>query len=92
MTAATPAIDVAAPASRGWTATQKWGVVLVVPYLVVFALFVVYPVLYAFWLAHDPSSYQRLAADPIFIWGFASLILLYFLGVFIIRRMIDLKV
>ncbi len=81
MTAATPAIDVAAPASRGWTATQKWGVVLVVPYLVVFALFVVYPVLYAFWLAHDPSSYQRLAADPIFTRSVVNTLIFLFVGI-----------
>ena len=40
----------------------------------------------------NPAFYLEVAADPIFIWGFASLILLYFLGVFIIRHMVDLKV
>lgn len=40
----------------------------------------------------NPAFYLDVAADPIFIWGFASLILLYFLGVFIIRHMVDLKV
>ncbi|MFN8925947.1 MAG: carbohydrate ABC transporter permease [Rhodospirillales bacterium] len=29
-------------------------------------LFVIYPVLYAFWLAHEPESYERLFDDPIF--------------------------
>jgi multiple sugar transport system permease protein len=39
---------------------------LVLPYLVVFVVFVLYPVGYGLWLARDPDSYRRLAADPIF--------------------------
>lgn len=40
----------------------------------------------------SPQFYFNVASDPIFIYGYTFLILLYFLGVFIIRRMIDLKV
>lgn len=40
----------------------------------------------------NPAFYLEVASDPIFIWGFVSLILLYFVGVLIIRHMIDLKV
>lgn len=39
---------------------------LVLPYLVVFVVFVLYPVGYGLWLARDPDSYRRLAEDPIF--------------------------
>ena len=39
---------------------------LVVPYLIVFVVFVVYPVCYGLWLARDPQSYVKLAEDPIF--------------------------
>jgi multiple sugar transport system permease protein len=45
---------------------EFWGRVLVVPYLIVFVVFVVYPVCYGLWLARDPESYVKLAADPIF--------------------------
>lgn len=45
---------------------EFWGRVLVVPYLIVFVVFVVYPVCYGLWLARDPQSYVKLAADPIF--------------------------
>jgi multiple sugar transport system permease protein len=45
---------------------QFWGTVMVAPYLLLFAFFVVYPVIYAFWLAHEPQSYVKLADDPIF--------------------------
>lgn len=40
----------------------------------------------------NPAFYMDVAADPIFIFGFSGLILLYFVGVFAIRRMTDLKV
>lgn len=40
----------------------------------------------------SPQFYFNVAGDPIFIYGYSFLIALYFLGVFIIRRMIDLKV
>jgi multiple sugar transport system permease protein len=45
---------------------QFWGRVLVVPYLIIFLVFVIYPVCYGLWLARDPQSYVKLAADPIF--------------------------
>ena len=53
----------ARPAMTAW---EKWGLVLVIPYLLVFVVFVVYPVGYGLWLARDPDSYVRLFADPIF--------------------------
>jgi multiple sugar transport system permease protein len=37
-----------------------------VPYLIIFLVFVIYPVCYGLWLARDPQSYVKLAADPIF--------------------------
>jgi multiple sugar transport system permease protein len=55
-----------APSSRPLSAWDFWGRVLVVPYLIVFVVFVVYPVCYGLWLARDPQSYVKLAADPIF--------------------------
>jgi len=42
--------------------------------------------------AVNPGFYLQVATDPIFIYGSTSLVLLYFIGVFMIRRMIDLKV
>ena len=40
----------------------------------------------------NSSFYFDVAGDPIFIYGFTGLIIVYFIGVFTIRRMIDLKV
>ncbi len=38
----------------------------VVPYLLIFVVFVLYPVGYGLWLARHPESYEKLFADPIF--------------------------
>lgn len=43
-----------------------WGRALVVPYLLFFLVFVLYPVGYGLWLARHPASYARLFDDPIF--------------------------
>src|ERR671935_2357543 len=48
------------------SAWQLWGLLLIIPYLLVFAVFVLYPVAYGFWLARDPQTYARLFDDPIF--------------------------
>ncbi|WP_232730195.1 type II secretion system F family protein [Novosphingobium kunmingense] len=40
----------------------------------------------------SPQFYFEVATDPIFIWGFGILLLMYFIGVYMIRRLIDLKV
>jgi len=45
---------------------QFWGRAMVLPYLLVFVVFVLYPVGYGLWLARHPSSYVRLFDDPIF--------------------------
>ena len=62
--------DVAAPRRAphrpGLSASQAWGLILVAPYIVVFLVFVVYPVGYGLWLAREPESYVKLANDPIF--------------------------
>jgi multiple sugar transport system permease protein len=42
------------------------GTLMVVPYLIIFFGFVLYPVLYGFWLARHPESYTKLLADPVF--------------------------
>ncbi len=43
-----------------------WGRAFVVPYLLIFLVFVLYPVGYGLWLARHPESYVKLFDDPIF--------------------------
>src|SRR5262247_1058191 len=65
MSTATAALP--APATRkGLSRWQFWGRALIAPYLVVFAVFVLYPVCYGLWLARHPASYVKLIEDPIF--------------------------
>jgi multiple sugar transport system permease protein len=42
------------------------GLLMIAPYVLIFLLFVLYPVLYGFWLARHPDSYLRLWQDPVF--------------------------
>ena len=62
-----PHIDAVRPGPRrGLSTWQAWGFVLLAPYVVVFLVFVAYPVGYGLWLARHPASYVALADDPVF--------------------------
>jgi multiple sugar transport system permease protein len=57
----------AAPAVRKTLSPWAWwGRALVVPFLLIFLIFVLYPVGYGLWLARHPASYAKLFDDPIF--------------------------
>ena len=56
-----------APPAKQLSSWEFWGRILVLPYVLVFLVFVLYPVGYGLWLARDPGSYVRLAEDPIFL-------------------------
>jgi multiple sugar transport system permease protein len=67
MSATLPVDHAALPRQRrGTSSFEFWGRVLIVPYLIVFVVFVLYPVGYGLWLARHPESYVALANDPIF--------------------------
>lgn len=81
--AATAVENVAPPAARpsflnSW---QAWGLILVAPYLLVFLLFVVYPVGYGLWLARNPASYVHLAEDPIFKGAIVNTLIFLIVGI-----------
>jgi multiple sugar transport system permease protein len=65
-TAAATAPGSAHKPAKALTQWELWGRMLVLPYLVIFVVFVLYPVGYGLWLARDPQSYVKLAEDPIF--------------------------
>ena len=44
------------PIKKGMSPWQKWGLILLAPYVVVFLVFVLYPVGYGLWLARHPAS------------------------------------
>jgi multiple sugar transport system permease protein len=74
------------PGRTGMSPWQKWGMILIAPYVVVFLVFVLYPVGYGLWLARHPESYVKLVDDPIF--GRAIINTLVFLIVGINLKMI----
>ena len=57
---------VSAPVHKSSNQWEFWGRMLVVPYLLIFVVFVLYPVGYGLWLARHPESYVKLFDDPIF--------------------------
>lgn len=68
-TIALPQVEPAAPAGpdrKPLSPWLVWGLLLLTPYVLVFLVFVVYPVLYGLWLARDPQSYVKLLEDPVF--------------------------
>ena len=54
------------PPAKPLSPWEFWGRLMVVPYIVVFVVFVLYPVGYGLWLARHPQSYVDLFNDPIF--------------------------
>ena len=54
---------------------------LIAPYVLIFLVFVLYPVLYGFWLARAPHSYAELFADPIFLRSVRNTLLFLIIGI-----------
>jgi multiple sugar transport system permease protein len=66
MSATLPLPDVVPAAKKRTSSYEFWGRALIVPYLLIFLVFVLYPVGYGLWLARHPASYVKLFDDPIF--------------------------
>ena len=56
MTAATIPDPTPRPPAKALTQFEFWGRLMVLPYLLIFAVFVLYPVCYGLWLARDRKS------------------------------------
>ncbi len=61
-----PAPPAAAARPKPLGRWEFWGRLLVLPYVLVFVVFVLYPLGYGLWLARHPASYVQLFDDPIF--------------------------
>src|SRR6266436_6848897 len=64
-----------------FTPWQVWGVILLVPYLLVFLVFVLYPVGYGLFLARHPVSYIKLYDDPIFARSVVNTLIFLIVGI-----------
>ncbi len=68
----------AAPPRKRMSEEMFWAIALIVPYVIVFAFFVVYPVGYGLWLGSGASSFKKLFQDPVFVttlWNTAIFVL-----------------
>jgi len=72
----------ARPPLAAWlTPWQAWGLILITPYILVFAFFVVYPVCYGFWMARHPDTYVYLFEDPIFARSAVNTLVFLIIGI-----------
>ena len=82
-TAVLPQSQPALPASakRGLSSWQVWGAILIAPYVLVFLVFVLYPVGYGLWLARHPESYVKLFDDPVFFRSVVNTLVFLVIGI-----------
>ena len=69
------------PRPRRLSATQAWGLILIAPYILIFLLFVLYPIGYGLWLARHPYSYEKLYEDPIFARSVVNTLVFLIVGI-----------
>lgn len=84
MTATTMAAPIAPPSAAisGHTRDRAlWGAIMLAPYVLVFAVMVVYPVAYGLWIGLDINAYRQLFADPIFVRTVVNTIVFLFVAV-----------
>src|SRR6201991_3958382 len=60
---------------------QAGGIVLVSPYIPLFAAFVIYPIGYGLWLARAPANYVALYNDPIFARAAVNTLIFLVIGI-----------
>jgi len=68
-------------AKEGMSATQMWGLIFIAPYVLVFLVFVIFPVGYGLWLARQPQSYVRLFEDPVFTTAVVNTLVFLVVGI-----------
>jgi len=84
-TLAVPEARAATPTAKAkwWPLSpwQAWGLILVAPYVLVFLVFVLYPVGYGLWIARQPHSYVKLFDDPIFLRSVFNTLVFLIIGI-----------
>jgi multiple sugar transport system permease protein len=58
-----------------------WAIAFIVPYVAVFAAFVIYPVVYGLWMGRDPALYGLLFTDPRYLTTAVNTLLFVVIGV-----------
>src|SRR5438874_12714418 len=71
----------AGPAKRRLSPWQAWGMIMIAPYLLIFLVFVLYPIGYGLCLARHPWSYVHLVDDPVFARSAGNTLLFLSIGI-----------
>jgi multiple sugar transport system permease protein len=71
----------AKPGGGGLSEAQLLGLIMIAPYVLIFLVFVLYPVLYGFWLARSPEAYAELFHDPIFLRAIRNTLIFLIIGI-----------
>jgi multiple sugar transport system permease protein len=82
-------VDAPSPSRSGVTANTEsrfssadlWGWLMLAPYVLIFLVFVIYPVGYGLWIARHPQSYVDLYEDPIFLRSVINTIVFLIVGI-----------
>lgn len=72
-----------APSHRSgrMSAEATWGIIMLIPYIAIFLVFVLYPVGYGLYLGSEVKAYYRIFDDPIFIRTLVNTVIFLGLGV-----------
>ena len=73
--------DQAISTSSKLSSTEFWGWLMLAPYVLIFLVFVIYPVGYGLWIARHPQSYVDLYEDPIFLRSVINTIVFLVVGI-----------
>src|SRR2546422_527484 len=71
----------AGPAKKRLSPWQAWGMIMIAPYVLVFLVFVLYPIGYGLWLARHPESYVKLVDDPVFARSVVNTLVFLIVGI-----------
>ena len=77
----TATLPAAAPTRKPLSTFEFWGRAMLLPYVLIFLVFVLFPVGYGLWLARDPQNYVKLAEDPVFFRTAANTVVFLVIGV-----------
>ena len=58
-----------------------WAIAFVIPYVAIFAAFVVYPIIFGLWMGSNPSLYGLLFSDPRYLTTLVNTLLFVAIGV-----------
>ena len=77
----TATLPAAAPTRKPLSTFEFWGRAMLLPYVLIFLVFVLFPVGYGLWLARDPQNYVKLAEDPVLFRTAANTVVFLVIGV-----------